>query len=345
MDAVDPQTLGGSRTRLFLYLRLIAVALIRKEIKGPEAGLLLIVALTSDALSGERAVVDEPLLAAAGRMSSRSVWRHHSALTEAGWLVQTATPTRGSSGKPGRRARYALTWPKSTVDLAGIPWLDRIINDGGALDLRSAPNRLPEVSGTVSDESAEGIVCQIPTNRLPKTDESSASVTRDRGTVLPSVGIPSVGSALAAAADDLDSSPANGGQQVSTVQGLTDSQWLVSRLDVSEADADDCIAWANGQNITSVRGYLSGFTADDVATRAQQHRQRLADEQATARSAAARAARLCPEPGHRGAAGLDPDGDPLCGDCATSPRAGQPLTIVPPTRPPLPDRRQEAASR
>jgi hypothetical protein len=78
--------------------------------------------------------------------------------------------------------------------------------------------------------------------------------------------------------------------------------------EITQEDAARCVAWAATKARTNLAGYVARFTAEEVRARA--------GTAAVPPRTPAASSRWCPVPGHRGAAGVDADGDPRCGDCA-----------------------------
>lgn len=179
---------------LFEFLAVLAVALLRRKVTGPQAGIAILVALTSRGTSGERATVDEERLALESGLSTRQVWRHFSALRDAGWFDQTVRPTRGNSDGNGRRARYRLT--PARLDLSHD--LHLTSPSGGTSHDRAA-----------GPESTDGLLG----DRLTVSAESSDTPEREDVAVTPSGGSPAVGSTSTPNFNDVSSvraTPADG---------------------------------------------------------------------------------------------------------------------------------------
>lgn len=160
---------------LFEFLLLLAVALGRRKITGPQASVAIFVALTSRGTTGERAQIKAARIATELGLSERQVWRHFRALLELGWFKQTEQPKRSKPGERARFARYRLTPPA----------LDLSLDTG---NLRVTPPAVEASHGSV--EAGQPSDTFDP-NRLTLSDLPSDIPERESGTVTPSHGSPS----------------------------------------------------------------------------------------------------------------------------------------------------------
>jgi hypothetical protein len=162
---------------LFEWLPVLALALGRKEISGPQASVALFVALSTKGTTGERGTINIDRLELELGLSGRQVWRHFTALCKRRWFEQTALPTRGASGEKGRKARYRLTQPRLQV----------------SHDV--ATSRVTDLSATTSHDHGEAgeSYDTFGSNRLTLSTESCDIAEREDGTVTPADGSPTDG--------------------------------------------------------------------------------------------------------------------------------------------------------
>lgn len=151
---------------LFEFLRSIEVAAHRKKITRMQERVARLTAMDSTGTSGAGVVVNVARTAAELGITTRSVWIHMRALVEAGWFVQTVTPTRGTGGSPGRRARYQCTRPPLDLGLISVddlPAINESPDDPLPFQIPDAEpvdnaNRVQSARSEPSDENASNRV-------------------------------------------------------------------------------------------------------------------------------------------------------------------------------------------
>lgn len=188
--ATDTHAQGRERPALFVWLELLAVAVARREVSGVTAGVGILIASQSRGTTGENATIDAAAIGDRTGLSTATVWRHVKRLTSDSWLIQTRTPTRGSNGERGRRARYRLgTEAEIYPDLSAIALADRVADPRSEV---RADSRVADPGGTMRDD--QRFVSHFDPNRVAESAESSLTTDREDAPLTPSDGSPTAGS-------------------------------------------------------------------------------------------------------------------------------------------------------
>jgi hypothetical protein len=243
---------------LFQFLALLGVALVRKKITGQQAGIALLVALTSHGTTGERAIIDAEMLATESGLSIRQVWRHFTKLTELGWFVQTELPRRSAPGQQARRARYRLTLP--SLDLSLGTSLDRVTLAGGYASHETGD--LTEPSDTFAVQ------------RVTLSDQPCDTAEREDGTVSPSHGSTSHGSPTSGHSTTSTTGPARERSEITPVlgdlgrcrHGINGGRRIIGAADDASRICVDCEAEAPGADARRIQAELEATTRSERAS-------------------------------------------------------------------------------
>ena len=119
MSSVDvaAESYGGEYPgNIFDWMRVLLVALARKDLKPEVVALAGFIAFSGDGVSGQECYFDEERLTAEIGKSRATLYRYLAVLEEEGWLEQTRLPSYAGKGSPsrrrrGRQAQYRGSWP------------------------------------------------------------------------------------------------------------------------------------------------------------------------------------------------------------------------------------------
>ena len=169
---------------LFEWLPELALASGRKMLTAQQVSVAMFIALSTKGKTGQGGTIDADRLAMELDISVRQVWRYVDVLTDGGWIERTQKPTRGTKGRPGRKARYRLTRPH--VVLSHDPEVFACHDDADERHTNQEPDRVPDPSDEMSHEVHEEPVDNP--NRVTFPAESCDIAERDPGTVTPADG-------------------------------------------------------------------------------------------------------------------------------------------------------------
>lgn len=178
--ASDPVAADGWRDAdLFTFQRAVAASDLPDAVKV----LAMRVALDGRGTTGTGVCVNADGLAEALGCSTRTIWKRLEPLVES-WLVQTAKPTRGTSGRPGRRARYRLRVPESCAAVEREPCTrtpDVVCNDEilRVQDPASSRAALPREPRTVTTSVGATSVGPTPEDAAPEAQTTAERIATD----------------------------------------------------------------------------------------------------------------------------------------------------------------------
>lgn len=227
---------------------------------------LTLMALTCRGTSGVDAVVNVDDLAAALRVSERTVWRRLDPVLGT-WLLQTTKPTTGTAGRRGRRARYRLRVPAESC----------------VTDERERDTRLPEV------------VCHPEQSRVTFSAESCDTTERERGTGIPFVSTTSDGPSTAELRDAARRAGHDPTAWTDETISKANQQITASAQPWDEIDpADVLTAIATEHTVRNLPGLIKAMTPHDIADHAKRGKQVRQRQERRGRDAAEVANRRCP---------------------------------------------------
>jgi len=227
---------------------------------------LVVMALTCRGTTGVDAVVNVDDLAAALRISERTVWRRLDPVLGT-WLLQTTKPTTGTAGRRGRRARYRLRIPVKSSATAE----------------RERDTRLPEV------------VCHPEQSRVTFSAKSCVTAERERGTGIPFVSTTSVGPSTAGLSDIASRAGHDPAAWTDETIPTAAQQITATAHPWDEIDpADVLTAFASERDVRSLPGLDKAMTPPDLADHAKRGKQLRQRQERHDRDAAEVARRRCP---------------------------------------------------